>query len=88
MEHDVYICKWAKTTNGYRLWVKGKPNVSVEGSADITELSNRLCERIIETRGAYQAVLEFDKPFPKSAFDARYSKPEIYAVLGDERFEI
>jgi hypothetical protein len=88
MEDDVYICKWKRIEAGFRLWVKGKPKLSVEGDGDVISLSEQLSERIAESGGAQHAVLEFDKPLPKAAFDVRYSAPEIVSVCGDERFEI
>ena len=82
MEEDVYNCKWKKSGDGYRLWLKGKPNVAVEGSDNIDVLSEQLSQRITESGGAQHAVLEFDKPFPKSAFDQKYRSPELVTVCG------
>lgn len=87
MEDDVYICKWKRTADGFRLWVKGKPKLGVEGDGDIYALSERLSEVIAESGGAPHAVVEFDKPFPKSAFDSRYSTPAVVTVCGDDSFE-
>jgi hypothetical protein len=47
----------------------------------------RLLEAIRERGGAMQAVLEFDPPLPKSEQESKYSRPELYLICGDERFE-
>ena len=39
MEDDVYICKWKRIDAGFRLWVKGKPKLSVEGDGDVVRRS-------------------------------------------------
>lgn len=88
MEDDVYICLWKKTEAGFRLWVKGMPQLYVEGDGNVVELSGLLSQQIVESGGAQHAVLQFDKPLPKSTFDARYSTPDIYSICGDERFEV
>lgn len=87
MEDHVYTCKWKRIESGFRLWVKGEPRLSIEGDDDIHVLSELLSAKIAESGGAFHAVLEFDKPFPKSAFDARYCTPELLTVCGDDRFE-
>jgi len=88
MEDDVYLCQWKKTTSGFRLWVQNSADWFVEGHGDVVGLSNQLAEKIAQSGGAQVAVIEFDRPFPKSAFDVRYSQPEIYAILGDDRFQV
>jgi hypothetical protein len=47
-----------------------------------------LVETIAKELGVHFAVLEFVPPLPKSQLEKRYSTPEIYRLLGDERFEV
>jgi hypothetical protein len=47
----------------------------------------RLLEAIRERGGAMQAVLEFDPPLPKSEQERKYTRPELYLICGDDRFE-
>jgi hypothetical protein len=86
MEHGVYICSWSRSCDGYELWVKSRPHIRASAST-YTEAEGRLIEAIHDAGGAMQVVMEFDPPLPKSAWEEKYSSPEIYLIGGDDRFE-
>jgi hypothetical protein len=86
MEHAVYICSWSQSSEGFALWVKSRPHIRVSAST-YAEAEQRLIEAIQDAGGAMQAVMEFDPPLPKSTLAEKYSKPEIYLIGGDDRFE-
>jgi len=86
MEHAVYICSWSRSRSGFRLWIKSRPHICAEG-ATYSEAEERFIRVIREAGGAIQAVMEFDPPLPKSALETKYSTPEIYRIVGDDRFE-
>jgi hypothetical protein len=86
MEHAVYVCSWSRSAAGFKLWVKARPQL--DGAAPTyTEAETRLLEAIQNAGGAMQAVLEFDPPLPKSAWEEKYARPELYLICGDDRFE-
>lgn len=86
MEHNVYICSWKRTREGYTLWVKSRPGICGSGST-YDEAEEQLIEAIHNAGGAMQAVLEFDKPLPKTVREAKYTNPELYLICGDDRFQ-
>jgi hypothetical protein len=86
VEDAVYICSWSRTSAGFTLWVKSRPDVQAS-AASYAEAEQRLIEAIQNSGGAMHAVLEFDPPLPKSTLEEKYSSPEIYLIGGDERFE-
>jgi hypothetical protein len=86
MEHAVYICSWSRSSDGFTLWVKSRPQIRASAPT-YAEAEERLIEAIQDTGGAMQAVMEFDPPLPKSILEEKYSTPEIYLIGGDDRFE-
>src|SRR5690349_15570012 len=86
MKDNVYVCAWKKSRKRWFLSLKSRPHIKAEG-ATYEEAEERFIEAIQAAGGAMHAVLEFDPPLPKSELEARYSKPEIYLVCGDDRFE-
>lgn len=59
-EDDLYLCTWKEISKGkFRLWVKGKPKLRVEGTGGFDELAEELSEKIRDSGGALHAVLEF-----------------------------
>ena len=86
MEHAVYICSWSRSSDGFALWVKSRPQIRVSAPT-YAEAEERLIEAIQDAGGAMQAVMEFDPPLPKSTLEEKYSRPEIYLIGGDDRFE-
>ncbi|HXC36883.1 MAG TPA: hypothetical protein VNV43_13475 [Candidatus Acidoferrales bacterium] len=86
MEHAVYLCAWSRSRDGYSLWVTSRPKLRANGSTH-AEAEERLIRAIQDAGGATHAVLEFDPPLPKSILEAKYAKPEIYLICGDDRFE-
>jgi hypothetical protein len=87
MEHDVYICSWSQSDEGFELWVKSRPQIRAKGRT-YDEAEKALIDIIWDHGGAMQAVMEFDPPLPKSEFQRKYSKPELCLVTGDESFAI
>ena len=86
MEDAVYVCCWKRSKGGFVLWVKSRPKVRGEGS-NYEEAEERLIEAIHAAGGAMVAVLEFDRPLPKAALQAKYGNPELYMIGGDDRFQ-
>jgi hypothetical protein len=86
VEHGVYVCGWKESPGGFELWVKSRPRVRSRGRT-YREAEDALLEAIIAAGGAYHAVLEYVPPLPLSAFDRKYSVPELYLVCGDAAAE-
>lgn len=86
MEHNVYICSWSQSASGYKLWVSSCPRLCGEAPT-YQEAEERLIKAIQDAGGAMHAVMEFDRPLPKTVLEAKYTKPEIYLIGGDDRFE-
>ena len=86
MEHNVYVCRWSRSVNGFALWVKSRPQVRGEGPT-YADAEEHLIEAIQNDGGAMHAVLEYDRPLSKSILEAKYANPELYLIVGDERFE-
>ena len=86
MEHAVYICSWSRSSDGFTLWVKSRPEIRASAPT-YADAEERLIEAIQDAGGAMQAVMEFDPPLPKSTLEEKYSRPEIYSIGGDDRFE-
>jgi hypothetical protein len=86
MEHCVYICSWSRSTDAFTLWVKSRPQIHASAPT-YAEAEERLMEAIQDAGGAMHSVMEFDPPLPKSALEEKYSRPEIYLICGDDRFE-
>ncbi len=66
--------------------MKSWPQIRVSAPT-YAEAEERLIEAIQDAGGAMQVVMEFDPPLPKSSLEEKYSKPEIYLIGGDDRFE-
>ena len=86
MEEDVYLCGWSKSGHGIELWVKSRPHLRSRGRT-YSEAEDALLEVIARVCGVHHAVFEFVPPLPKSTFDERYSRPELYTIWGDDRCE-
>lgn len=90
-EHHVIPCKWKRRLQGYRLWVKGRPDVF--GEADTFEdAEEALTKAIWEAADDLDAVIPtmpvYDPPLPAPAVAERYLQPELYLVSGDGIFEL
>jgi hypothetical protein len=86
MEDGIYLCRWKETSEGFELWMKSRPQIRAKGRTYL-EAEDAFLATIAEVLGVYHAVLEFVPPLPHSEFDRRYATPELYVVLGDDRFE-
>jgi hypothetical protein len=86
MENAVCLCSWTRSAEGFTLWLKSRPTVRATGST-YAEAEERFLAAIHDAGGPMQAVLEFDRPLPQGALDAKYSQTEIYTICGDDRFE-
>ena len=86
MEDDVYLCGWTQSAEGFELWVRSRPHIRAQGSTYL-EAEEAFLEAIIQAGGAYHAVLEFVPPLPRSEFDEKHSRPELFLIAGDDRFE-
>ena len=86
MEHGVYICTWSRSSDGFALWLTARSQIRGE-AASYAEAEKLFIQAIQDAGGAMQAVLEFVPPLPKSDLEAKYTNPEIYLIVGDDRFE-
>jgi hypothetical protein len=86
MEHDVYVCGWSETSDGFELLIISRPRIRGYGR-NFAEAEQSLLGAILDEGGAIQAVLEFDPPLPQSEVERKYTNPELYTICGDERFE-
>lgn len=86
MEEQVYVCSWSKTSDGYTLWITSRPKIRAAAST-YAAAEELFIDAIQAAGGAMHAVLEFNPQLPKSALEEKYSSPEIYLVVGDDRFE-
>jgi hypothetical protein len=87
LEHDVYVCGWSKSDEGFELWLKSRPEIRARGRT-YEAAEKALIDAIHDRGGAMQAVMEFDPPLPRPEFDDKYSTPVLYLVTGDEEFQI
>jgi len=86
METRVYLCAWRRSKDGWTLWVKSRPKLRGIG-LNYDDAEADLMQAIHDAGGAMHAVLEYDRPVPKSGLDAKYSNPELYLITGDDNFE-
>lgn len=82
MEGQVYLCSWKKEKNGYSIWLKDKSDVRVSSST-FQKARDLMFEKLLWVYDDGEAVLNFDKAEPKSAFPIEYSQPEIYSIAGN-----
>jgi hypothetical protein len=87
----VILCKWKKTPQGYRLWVKGRPGVFGEAES-FEDAEKALTDAIWGAAEDLDAVIPtmpvYDPPLPAPALAERFLKPELYLVSGDGYFDI
>ncbi len=90
-ETNVIPCKWKKTAHGYRLWVRGRPDVFGEAES-FEDAEQALTDAIWEAAEDLDAVIptvpEYDPPLPASAIGEQFLKPELFLVSGDGVFDI
>lgn len=87
----VIVCNWERTPGVWRLWVKGRREIS--GSGETFEVAHdALIDAIMETARDLDAVLpivpEFDPPLPPPSFAEQFLSPELYFISGDALFEL
>lgn len=91
MAKHIFICKWKRTGNQWRIWVKGKPKLSGQGetleSAQI-ELEQAIWNDAENVDDVIPTVMEFDPPLPASERTKKFFMPEIYMIYGDGRFDL
>lgn len=88
---NVIACKWRRTSAGWELWVKGRPEVC--GCGPTCEAAqDALIDAVMGAAPDLDAVIpvvpEFDPPLPAPAFAQPYLVPELYLIRGDEIFEL
>ena len=86
MEHNVYLCEWSRSADGFVLWVKATPRIR-SAAQSYSDAEVQLITAIQDAGGAMCAVLEFDPPLPKTILEEKYSHPELFLIGGDDRFE-
>ena len=90
MDTNVILCKWKKTIAGWRLWVKGRPDVfgQAEHFDDAQEaLTDAIWKAAEDLDAVIPTVPVYDPPLPPDKDLDRYCQPELYLVSGDEVFE-
>lgn len=91
MAGHVFICKWKKTGQQWKVWIKGKPKLFGQGDtleAAQLELEQAIWNDAENGDDVIPTVMEFDPPLPASERTKKYFTPEIYKIYGDERFEL
>ena len=87
---SVIVCKWKKTAQRFRLWVKGKPRVFGEAHS-YEEAEKALIDAIMHSVTDFDAAIpivpEYDPPLPATPVAEKYLKPELVLVGGDETFD-
>lgn len=78
-----YACAWKKEGKGYRISVKGHPELIGSG-ATFGEARSDLAERILLDLGDGEPTFQFDGPLPKGVLPEEYSLPEIIWIGGDD----
>lgn len=86
MGNNVYICGWSHSSEGFSLWTKTGPRMTAQAPTYVLA-EERLIAAIQERDGATYLVLEFDPPLPRSEQECKYTRPELYLIGGDDRFE-
>lgn len=82
IEGNVYLCDWAKRGKKFLITLQQDSNISVAGQ-DFDEAEEMMWELLCEKFGDGEAVVEYVKPLPKSAFQKKYGIPEILSVSGN-----
>ncbi len=59
-EGNVYLCKWERKDDGYRVWVEKRPRLRAEGES-LDEAGEELISLICLKTGDGEAVLEFER---------------------------
>ena len=85
MEGNVYICSWKKKGRKYIICYVHDETISGLGST-IEEAEEGILENICLRFGDGEAVLEYDKPLPKTDFEKKYGKPGIVSISGNDGF--
>jgi hypothetical protein len=88
----VFICKWKKTSVGYKFWVKSNPRLFAEAE-DVEQTWEKLQELILDDGvGKYCSYadieLEFEPPIPENIDIQKYYVPELFIIGGDGDFSL
>lgn len=88
---NVVACHWQRSDDGWRLWVRGRPEIAGEG-VTFAAAQDQLIEAIMvaarDLDAIYPVVPEFDPPIPPGTTARRYLNPELFMIQGDAIFEI
>ncbi len=83
MEGGAYLCTWKKEGRGFRILVKGHPDLQAAAST-FDEARAKLWELILDQRGDGESAFDFDRPVPAGVLPAKYARPEIVMVSGND----
>ncbi|HRX84511.1 MAG TPA: hypothetical protein P5572_05775 [Phycisphaerae bacterium] len=88
---SVVACRWQRVEDAWRLWVKGRPEVTAEAPT-FAEAQQALIEAIWSAAPNMDAIdpvaPEFDPPIPPLAALEPYLVPELFEISGQEAFEL
>jgi hypothetical protein len=82
-EGETYPCTWAKAGKGFRLAVKGRPELVGEGRTFL-DARSALAESILLATGDGEPFFQFDKALPKGVLPEGLSDPEILWIGGND----
>lgn len=85
MEGGVYICSWEKKGRKYHIYYVHDKTISGLGDT-IEEAEDGIFESICLRFGDGEAIIEYDKPLPKTDFEKKYGKPGIVSIYGNDGF--
>lgn len=82
-EGETYPCTWAKAGGGFRMAVKGRPELVGEGKTFL-DARSALAERILLATGDGEPFFQFDRALPKGVLPEGFCDPEILWIGGND----
>jgi hypothetical protein len=81
-EGRVFIARWKKTQNGYRVWVKNSPKLVAEAPT-FQDADEALWDVIMRATDDGENTREYDPPAPAAAEIAAFLDPAIVRITGN-----
>ena len=81
-EGNVYLCAWSKKGKDFKITLKKDERITVT-SDDFRAAEELMWELLCEKFGDGEAVVEYDKPLPKTEFSKKFGNPEILTIAGN-----
>lgn len=87
---NVIDCRWQRTSDGWKLWVRDRPRVAGRGatySSALAALESAIMLAARDLDTVLPIVPEFWPPLPAVPVAERYLQPKLLSVSGDAIFE-